>query len=66
MSAKIISLTEYRELLQRIEDEAAETDPGELLNLYELDRVNNDCLIWLEIARSVVYPPLYCVQGGKK
>jgi hypothetical protein len=65
MSAKIICLAEWRELLQRIEAEALE-DPRELLNFYELDMAMNEGLIWMDLARSFVYQPLYCIQGGKK
>lgn len=69
MPDKIISLCEYRELLQRIEDEALEADPQEIAHLlekWELDEAINEGLVWLEIARSFLYPPLYCIQGGKK
>lgn len=66
--AKIISLTECRELLQRVEAEALEAEPQEiayLLEKWELDEAINEGLVWLEIARLLVYPPLYCIRGGK-
>lgn len=66
--AKLISLTEYRELLRRVEAEALEADPQEIADLleqWELDKAINEGLVWLEIARSFVYQPLYCVKGRK-
>lgn len=65
MSATVISLKEYRELLQRIEAEALEEDP--LAELRELDIAINESLIWLDITKScVLYTVLYCIQGSKK
>lgn len=63
--AQVISLTEYRELLAWVEAEALAEESQELLNLWELDRAINEGLIWMDVARSFVYQPLYCIKGGK-
>lgn len=65
MPAQIISLIEYRESLELIEAEVLElTEP--LVNLFESEMAINERLWFMEIARSIAYPPLYCIQGGKK
>ena len=64
MTATVISLVEYRELLQQIEAEALEVDP-QWLELAALDAAINEGLIWVDVARDYAYPPLCLIKGGK-
>jgi hypothetical protein len=60
----LIDLVAHRQALQNAEDEALDMDESML----ELHAINGDLADedeLLELARQVVYPPLFCVKARK-